>query len=109
MSLLFIHNLLLLLPCTVALVADIMIIKDLGIPRWKREPLATFLFFIIVFFRLALSKCERLLLHHNFPGVYWQIGVVEGPVKFLLSYGLVARVVVRGKVFVGKSFAGSDP
>jgi hypothetical protein len=46
--------------------------------------------------------------HHDLPCVDRKIGIVERPVELLLCLGLVGRVVVWGKVWVGKGLLGLD-
>lgn len=73
---------------------DVVVVQDLGVPATgqRQWPVGVLSF----------------NLHHDFPCVYGQIGIVERPIKLLLCNRLVGRVVVRGQVRVGEGLLRSD-
>lgn len=58
------------------------------------------------------SHMQRTLLtqyftvHHDLPGVDWEIGIVEAPIELLSGDGFVGWVVVGSNVFVLETFSG---
>ena len=47
-------------------------------------------------------------LHHDFPGINREVGVVKRPIELLLCLRLIGRVVVWGEVWVSKSLLSLD-
>lgn len=73
---------------------NVVVIKDLRVPA-------------------AVSDCLWLVrrygvLHHDLPGVHWEVSVVERPIKLFLCTRLIGRVMVRCKVWVSKCFCRLD-
>lgn len=58
---------------------------------------------------LEKGRTEDFRVHHHFPGVDWQVSVVEAPVELLLRFRLVLSVVIWCDVFVCESFGSSYP
>ena len=53
-------------------------------------------------------RTKDLRVHHDLPGVYRQISIVETPIKDLLGGRLVCWVVVWRQVFVRQGLGGRD-
>jgi hypothetical protein len=47
-------------------------------------------------------------IHHDLPGIDWQVGIIERPIELLLSLGFIGGIVVGGEVRVGQSVGSSD-
>ncbi len=51
---------------------------------------------------------QDLAVHHHFPCINRQVGIVETPVELFLCGWLIRWVMVRGEVLVGESVGGVD-
>jgi hypothetical protein len=58
---------------------------------------------------LEKGRAKDFRVHHHLPGVDWQVSIVEAPVKLLLRFRLIRRVVIWRDVFVCESFVSSYP
>lgn len=55
-----------------------------------------------------MKLTEDLRVHHDFPGVHWQVGIVEAPVERFVCLGLVRWVVVWREVRMRERFGCAD-
>ena len=73
----------------------VVVIQDLGVPGNSS----------------AIVPCVPVSgndIHHDLPGIYRQVCVVEGPIELLFCNRLIGGVVVWRKIRIGKGVASLD-
>ena len=86
----------------------IVIIENLGIPVDKKKEKGEGVSALLPHGRFGSDDHLWIHLHHYFPCVHGQIGVIKTPIKLLLGNRFVAGVVVGAEILVRQGWCGRN-